>query len=61
MPETRGICRTKRHKHSLSKGPLPLRMRRRVIESVLNGILGLHNRPKAAVHKLMGPKKKKNM
>ena len=54
-------CRTKRHKHSLSKGPLPLHMRRRVIESVLNEILGLHNKPKAAVHlvhKLTGPKKK---
>jgi len=38
-------------------------MRRRVIEALLNEILGLHNKPKAAVHllhKLMGPKKKKN-
>jgi len=37
-------------------------MRRRVIEAVLNEILGLHNKPKAAVHlvhKLTGPKKKK--
>jgi hypothetical protein len=41
---------------------LPLHTRRRVIEAVLNDILGLHNKPKAAVHsvhKLMGPKKKK--
>ena len=54
--------RTKRHKHSLSKEPLPLHTRCRVIESVLNEILGLHNKPKAAVHsvhKLTGPKKKK--
>jgi len=38
-------------------------MRRRVIEAVLIDILGLHNKPKAAVHsvhKLTGPKKKKN-
>jgi len=44
------------------KGPLPLHTRRRVIEAVLNEILGLHNKPKAAVHsvhKLTGPKKKK--
>jgi len=37
-------------------------MRHRVIEAVLNEILGLHNKPKAVVHKvhkLMGPKKKK--
>jgi hypothetical protein len=37
-------------------------MRHRVIEAVLNEILGLHNRPKAAarsVHNPMGPKKKK--
>jgi len=37
-------------------------MRRRAIEAVLNEILGLHNKPKAAVysvHKLTGPKKKK--
>jgi len=49
-------------KHSLSKGPLPLHTRRRVIEAVLNEILGLHNKPKAAVHsmhKLTGPKKTK--
>jgi len=55
-------CRTKRHKHSLSKGPLPLHTRHRVIEAVLNQILGLHNKPKTAVHsvhKLTGPKKKK--
>jgi len=55
-------CRTKRHKHSLNKGPLPLHTRRRVIEAVLNEIVGLHNKPKAevhSVHKLMGPKKKK--
>ena len=48
--------------HSLSKGPLPLHRRRRVIEAVLNEILGLHNKPKAvvhSVHKLTGPKKKK--
>ena len=51
-----------RHKHSFSKGPLPLHMRCRVTESVLNEILGLQNKPKAAVHlehKPMGPKKKK--
>ena len=55
-------CRTKGHKHSLNKGPLPLHTRRRVIEAVLNDILGLHNKPKAAVNsvnKLTGPKKKK--
>jgi len=55
--------RTKRHKHSLSKGPLPLHTRRRDIEDVLNEILGLHNKPKAAVHsvqKSTGHKKKKN-
>jgi len=41
---------------------LPLHTRRKVIEDVLNEILGLHNRPKAAVHsvhKLAGKKKKK--
>ena len=55
-------CRTKRHKHSLSKGPLPLHTRRRVIEAVLNETLGLHNRPEPAVHsvhKLTVPKKNK--
>ena len=55
-------CQTKRHKHSLSKGPLPLHTRRRVNKAVLNEILGLHDNPKAAVHsvlKLTGPKKKK--
>ena len=54
--------RTKRHKHSLSKGPLPLNTRRRATEAVLNEILGLHNKPKAAVHlvhKVTGPNKKK--
>ena len=43
-------------------GPLPLYTRCRAIEAVLNEILGLHNKPKAAVHsvrKLTGPKKKK--
>jgi len=37
-------------------------MRRRVIEAVLNEILGLHNKSKTAVrsvHKLTNPKKKK--
>jgi len=37
---------------------LPLHTRRRVIEAVLSEILGLHNKPKAAVpsvHKLTGP------
>ena len=41
---------------------MPLHTRRRVIESVLNEILGLHNKRKAAVHsvhKMTGPKKKK--
>ena len=38
---------------------MPLHTRRRVIEAVLNEILGLHNKPKVAVHKLTGPKKKK--
>jgi len=41
---------------------MPLHTRRRVIEAVLNEILGLHNKPKAAVHsvhKLTGHKKKK--
>ena len=33
-------CRTKRHKHSLSKGPSPFHTRRRVIEAVLNDVLG---------------------
>jgi hypothetical protein len=40
---------------------VPLHMKRRVIEAVLIDILGLHNKPKAAVHlvhKLTGPKKK---
>jgi len=37
---------------------LPLHTRRRVIEAVLNETLGLHNKPKAAVHNLTGPKKK---
>jgi len=32
-----------------SKGPLPLHTRHRVIEAVLNEILGLHNKPKAVV------------
>jgi len=38
---------------------LPLYKRHRVIESVLNGCLGLYNKPKAVMnpeHKLMGPK-----
>jgi len=52
-------CRTKRHKHSLNMGPLPLHTRRRATEAVLNEILGRHNKPKAAVHKVTGPKKKK--
>ena len=41
---------------------MPLHTRRGVIEAVLNDILGLHNKPKAAVrsvHKLTGRKKKK--
>ena len=41
---------------------MPLHTRRRVIEAVLNDILGLHNKPKAAVHwvhKVTGWKKKK--
>ena len=41
---------------------MPLHTRRRVIEAVLNDILGLHNKPKFAVHsvhKVTGPKKKK--
>ena len=41
---------------------MPLHTRRRIIEVVLNEILGLYNRPKAevrSVHKLTGPKKKK--
>ena len=41
---------------------MPLHTRRRVVEAVLNAILGLHNKPKAevhSVHKLTGPKKKK--
>jgi len=40
------------------RGPLLLHTRRRVIEAVLNEILGLNNKPKAAVHsvhKLTGP------
>ena len=40
---------------------MPLHTRRRVIEAVLNGILGLHNKPKVAVHsvhKVTGHKKK---
>jgi hypothetical protein len=32
------VCRTKRYKHSLNKGPLPLYKRYRAIESVLNGV-----------------------
>ena len=55
-------CRTKRHKHSFGRGPLPLHTNRRVMESVLNGTLGLNNKPKAAVrwvHKVTGPEKKK--
>ena len=55
-------CRTKGHKHSLNKGLLPLHTRRRVIEAVPNDILGLRNKPKAAVRsvrKLTGPKKEK--
>jgi len=51
-------CRTKRYKHSLSKGPLPLYKRHRVIVSVLNECLGLYNKPTAEVHpghKLTGP------
>jgi hypothetical protein len=38
---------------------LPLYKRHRVIEPVLNGVLGLHNKPKAEVHPrhmLTGPK-----
>jgi len=38
-------------------------MRHRVIVAVLNETLGLHSKPKAAVHsvhKLTGPKKNKN-
>ena len=49
-------------KHSLNKGPLPLYTRRRVTEAVLSEIVGMHIKPKAAVHsmhKLTGPKKKK--
>ena len=41
---------------------MPLHTRHRVIEAVLNEILGLHNKPKAvvhSVHKLTGPKRKK--
>ena len=44
------------------RGPLPLYTRRRVIEAVLNDVLGLHNKPKAAVYsvlKLTDLKKKK--
>ena len=40
---------------------MPLHTRRRVIEAVLNAILGVHNKPKAAVrsvHKVTGRKKK---
>jgi len=43
---------------------VPLHTRRRVIEAGLNDILGLQNKPKAAVqsvHKVTGPKKKKKM
>jgi len=42
---------------------VPLHTRRRVSEAVLNDILGLRNRAKAAVqsvHKVTGRKKKKN-
>jgi hypothetical protein len=38
---------------------LPLYKRHRIIEPVLNGVLGLHNKPKAEMHlghKLTGPK-----
>ena len=41
---------------------MPLHTRHRAIEVVLNDILGLHNKPKAAVqsvHKLTNTKKKK--
>ena len=41
---------------------MPLHTRRRIIEAVLNEILGLNCKPKAAVHsvhKLTGPKEKK--
>ena len=41
---------------------MPLQTRRRVIEAVLNNILGWHNKPMAvvhSVHKLMGSMKKK--
>jgi hypothetical protein len=38
---------------------LPLHTRHRVIEAVLIDILGLHNKPKAAVHKLKGPKRRR--
>ena len=41
---------------------MPLHTRRRVIEAVLNETLGLHNKPKAAVHsvhKVTDQKKKK--
>ena len=40
---------------------MPLHTRRRVIEAVLNEILGLYSKPKSAVHsvhKLTDPKKK---
>ena len=40
---------------------MPHHTRRRVIEAVLNAILGLHNKPKAAVrsvHNVTGRKKK---
>jgi hypothetical protein len=41
---------------------VPFHTRRRAIEAGLNDILGLHNKPKAAVqsvHKPTSPKKKK--
>ena len=41
---------------------MPIHTRRMVIEAGLNGMLGLHNKPKAAVHsvhRLTGRKKKK--
>ena len=36
-------------------------MRHTVIEAVLNEILGLHNKSKAVVHKLTGPKNMNTM
>jgi len=43
---------------------LPLYKRHRVIESMLNGVLGLYNKPKADVHpghKLTGPKEEEEV